>query len=66
MSGTTIKTPMDENKDWVGQRMCWFSTRGRVTVHGALWALDVRTGKNLGQGTISRSRMNPAMLSTGR
>ena len=43
-SGYVIKTPMDETKDWVGLRMCCQET-GRATAHGALWALDVRTGK---------------------
>jgi alcohol dehydrogenase (cytochrome c) len=42
-AGYSIKTPMDENKDWVGQRMCCQEV-GRATAHGALWALDVRTG----------------------
>ena len=43
-TGYVIKTPMDESKDWVGLRMCCQET-GRATAHGALWALDVRTGK---------------------
>jgi alcohol dehydrogenase (cytochrome c) len=43
-AGYSIKTPMDENKDWVGQRMCCQEV-GRATAHGALWALDVRSGK---------------------
>jgi alcohol dehydrogenase (cytochrome c) len=43
-TGYVIKTPMDETKDWVGLRMCCQET-GRATAHGALWALDVRTGK---------------------
>jgi alcohol dehydrogenase (cytochrome c) len=42
--GYVVKTPMDETKDWVGLRMCCQET-GRATAHGALWALDVRTGK---------------------
>ena len=46
--GTIIKTPMDENKDWVGIRMCC-QEQGRGTAHGALWALDVRTGKVIGK-----------------
>jgi alcohol dehydrogenase (cytochrome c) len=45
-AGTSIKTPMDENKDWVGLRMCCFE-QGRATAHGSLWAVDVRTGKVL-------------------
>jgi alcohol dehydrogenase (cytochrome c) len=43
-TGYVIKTPMDETEDWVGLRMCCQET-GRATAHGALWALDVRTGK---------------------
>ena len=43
-SGYVIQKPMDEDKDWVGLRMCCQET-GRATAHGALWALDVRTGK---------------------
>ncbi|HEY7298663.1 MAG TPA: PQQ-binding-like beta-propeller repeat protein [Xanthobacteraceae bacterium] len=43
-AGYIIKTPMDETKDWVGQRMCCQAV-GRSSAHGALWALDVRTGK---------------------
>ena len=46
--GTIVKTPMDENKDWVGLRMCC-QEQGRGTAHGALWALDVRTGKVVGK-----------------
>jgi alcohol dehydrogenase (cytochrome c) len=43
-AGYTIKTPMDESKDWVGLRMCCQEV-GRAAAHGALWALDTRTGK---------------------
>jgi alcohol dehydrogenase (cytochrome c) len=43
-AGYTIRTPMDETKDWVGQRMCC-QEAGRSAAHGALWAVDVRTGK---------------------
>ena len=46
--GTIVQTPMDENKDWVGLRMCC-QEQGRATAHGALWALDVRTGKVIGK-----------------
>jgi alcohol dehydrogenase (cytochrome c) len=43
-AGYLIRTPMDESKDWVGQRMCCQEV-GRAAAHGALWALDARTGK---------------------
>jgi alcohol dehydrogenase (cytochrome c) len=43
-AGYLIKTPMDEGKDWVGQRMCCQEV-GRAAAHGALWAIDARTGK---------------------
>jgi alcohol dehydrogenase (cytochrome c) len=43
-AGYLIKTPMDETKDWVGQRMCCQEV-GRAAAHGALWALDARSGK---------------------
>jgi alcohol dehydrogenase (cytochrome c) len=43
-AGYIIKTPMDETKDWVGLRMCCQEV-GRSSAHGALWALDVHTGK---------------------
>jgi alcohol dehydrogenase (cytochrome c) len=43
-AGYTIKTPMDESKDWVGLRMCCQEV-GRAAAHGALWALDARTGR---------------------
>ena len=42
--GTIVQTPMDEKKDWVGLRMCC-QEQGRATAHGALWALDVRSGR---------------------
>jgi alcohol dehydrogenase (cytochrome c) len=43
-AGTNIKTPLDENKDYVGLPPCC-QEQGRITAHGALWAMDVRTGK---------------------
>jgi len=43
-AGYTIKTPMDESKDWVGLRMCCQEV-GRAAAHGAVWALDARSGK---------------------
>jgi alcohol dehydrogenase (cytochrome c) len=48
-AGYIIKAPMDESKDWVGLRMCCQET-GRATAHGALWALDVRTGTVVAKG----------------
>src|SRR5439155_11175244 len=47
-NGYVIRTPMDENKDWVGLRMCCQEV-GRASAHGSLWALDVRTGKIVGK-----------------
>jgi len=62
-AGTSIKTPMDENRDWVGQRMCCFE-QGRTNVHGSLWAVDVRTGN-----VIAKERFplpnESGLLSTG-
>jgi alcohol dehydrogenase (cytochrome c) len=62
-AGTSIKTPMDENRDWVGQRMCCFE-QGRTNVHGSLWAIDVRTGK-----VVTKERFplpnESGLLSTG-
>ncbi len=43
-AGTNIKTPLDENKDYVGLPPCC-QEQGRITAHGALWAMDLRTGK---------------------
>jgi len=43
-AGTNVKTPLDETKDYVGLPPCC-QEQGRVTAHGALWAMDVRTGK---------------------
>jgi alcohol dehydrogenase (cytochrome c) len=44
VQGTSDKTPLIETKDYVGLPPCC-SEAGRPTAHGALWALDVRTGK---------------------
>ena len=60
--GTIVQTPMDENKDWVGIRMCC-QEQGRATAHGALWALDVRTGKVVGKTTYPVANQS-GMLST--
>ena len=42
---------MDEKKDYVGLPPCC-TEQGRITAHGALWALDVRTGKVIGKATF--------------
>jgi alcohol dehydrogenase (cytochrome c) len=44
MSRTAVRTPMDEKKDYVGLPPCC-TDQGRVTAHGALWAMDLRTGR---------------------
>jgi alcohol dehydrogenase (cytochrome c) len=43
-TGTADRTPLDETKDYVGLPPCC-SQQGKTAAHGALWALDVRTGK---------------------
>jgi len=63
ISGTASKTPMDENKDYVGLPPCC-TEQGRVTAHGALWALDLRTGKIVGKQTF-RVYNESGLLSTG-
>src|SRR6266446_2634834 len=60
--GTIVQTPMDEKKDWVGLRMCC-QEQGRATAHGALWALDVRTGKIVGRTQYPAPNQS-GMLST--
>jgi alcohol dehydrogenase (cytochrome c) len=62
ISGTASKTPMDENKDYVGLPPCC-TEQGRVTAHGALWALDVKNGKILGKATF-QPPTESGMLST--
>jgi alcohol dehydrogenase (cytochrome c) len=62
-AGTSIKTPMDENRDWVGQRMCCFE-QGRTNVHGSLWAVDVRTGKVIAKEQFPLPNES-GLLSTG-
>ena len=62
-AGTSIKAPMDENRDWVGQRMCCFE-QGRTNVHGSLWAVDVRTGKVIGKERFPLPNES-GLLSTG-
>jgi alcohol dehydrogenase (cytochrome c) len=43
-AGTNVKTPLEEAKDYVGLPPCC-QEQGRVTAHGAIWAMDLRTGK---------------------
>jgi len=62
ISGTLNKTPLDENKDYVGLPPCC-SEHGRVTAHGALWAIDVKTGKVIGKETF-QPPTESGMLST--
>jgi alcohol dehydrogenase (cytochrome c) len=62
ISGTASKTPMDENKDYVGLPPCC-TEQGRVTAHGALWALDLKTGKIMGKATF-QPPTESGMLST--
>jgi len=62
ISGTASKTPMDENKDYVGLPPCC-TEQGRVTAHGALWAMDLKTGKILGKATF-QPPTESGMLST--
>jgi alcohol dehydrogenase (cytochrome c) len=62
ISGTLSKTPMDENKDYVGLPPCC-SEHGRITAHGALWAIDVKSGKVLGKETF-QPPTESGMLST--
>jgi len=62
ISGTASKTPMDENKDYVGLPPCC-TEQGRVTAHGALWAMDLKTGKIIGKATF-QPPTESGMLST--
>jgi alcohol dehydrogenase (cytochrome c) len=62
ISGTASKTPMDENKDYIGLPPCC-TEQGRVTAHGALWAMDLKTGKVLGKATF-QPPTESGMLST--
>jgi len=61
-AGYSIKTPMDESKDWVGKRMCCQEV-GRAAAHGALWALDARTGKIIAKAQFPTPNES-GMLST--
>jgi alcohol dehydrogenase (cytochrome c) len=62
ISSTTVKTPMDEKKDYVGLPPCC-TEQGRVTAHGALWAMDLRTGKIVNKATF-QPPTESGMLST--
>jgi alcohol dehydrogenase (cytochrome c) len=62
ISGTTSRTALDENKNYVGLPPCC-SEHGRVTAHGALWAMDVKTGKIIGKETF-QPPTESGMLST--
>jgi alcohol dehydrogenase (cytochrome c) len=59
---TAIKTPMDEAKNYVGLPPCCFE-QGRITAHGALWAMDLRTGKVVKKATF-QPPTESGMLST--
>jgi alcohol dehydrogenase (cytochrome c) len=61
-AGYSIKTPMDESKDWVGKRMCCQEV-GRAAAHGALWALDARSGKIIAKAQFPTPNES-GMLST--
>jgi alcohol dehydrogenase (cytochrome c) len=62
ISSTAVKSPMDEKKDYVGLPPCC-TEQGRVTAHGALWAMDVRTGKVINKATF-QPPTESGMLST--
>jgi len=62
ISTTAVKTPMDEKKDYIGLPPCC-TEQGRITAHGALWAMDLRTGKIVGKETF-QPPTESGMLST--
>src|ERR1043166_912532 len=62
ITGRAIKTPMDETKDYVGQRPCC-AEGGRVNAHGALWALDLKNGKVVAKDTFQLANQS-GLLST--
>src|SRR5882762_709786 len=62
ITSTASKTPMDEKKDYVGLPPCC-TEQGRVTAHGALWAMDLKTGKIVGKSTF-QPPTESGMLST--
>ena len=62
VTGTADKTPLDEGKDYVGLPPCC-SQGGRAVAHGAIWALDVRTGKVVSKAEFQAPNES-GMLST--
>ncbi len=62
IASTTNKKPMEETKDYVGLPPCC-TEQGRVTAHGALWAMDLKTGKIVGKATF-QPPTESGMLST--
>ena len=62
IASTTNKTPMDEKKDYIGLPPCC-TEQGRVTAHGALWAMDLKTGKVINKVTF-QPPTESGMLST--
>jgi len=62
ISTTVNKTPMSEAKDYVGLPPCC-TEQGRITAHGALWAMDLKTGKLINKVTF-QPPTESGMLST--
>ena len=62
IASTASKTPMDEKKDYVGLPPCC-TEQGRITAHGALWAMDLKTGKVINKVTF-QPPTESGMLST--
>jgi alcohol dehydrogenase (cytochrome c) len=62
ISSTAVKSPMNETKDYIGLPPCC-TEQGRVTAHGALWAMDLKTGKIIGKTTF-QPPTESGMLST--
>jgi alcohol dehydrogenase (cytochrome c) len=62
ISTTASKTPMDDKKDYVGLPPCC-TEQGRITATGALWALDLKTGKIVGKAAF-QPPTESGMLST--
>ena len=62
VTGTADRQPLDEGKDYVGLPPCC-SQGGKTAAHGALWALDVRTGRVVNQAEY-QTPSESGMLST--